>query len=385
MAIQSGGTPKPQGQWTPETPWLGPKKQTRLHWPNYVCRNPSCRSYGKSHPHCACGSPGARTDQSQNTGGEYSYAHGGEVHHCSTLQPHHESCPMFAEGGEVEANQEFENNPSLAVDHHIAHSGLLHALTKSGHSKSENEHKPFDDFLDSSRRGRKSVEHHTKNHFDKKHDDIETPKDDIEALKKHLDHLRENPGELLNVGGNLPESHGGALAAKAATATNYLNSIRPQQFQAGPMDDPMPAGKMDNQYYDRHLAIAQSPLSVLGHVRAGTVQPDDLNTLRNLYPHLADSLSNKTGAALIEAKTNGTEIPYKQKQGLSHLLSQPLDATMSPVAMRAIIASAKTPESPSQPGNGKKSGATAATQKTIKETDDLYKTPLDSRLAAQKQ
>jgi hypothetical protein len=359
--------------------------RSQYNWEHgIVCKNPHCKSYlVAAHPNCLCGQGGPQTGATGPSGPSKSitsnYAQGGEVHHCSTLQPHSESCPMFASGGEVEANQEFESNPSLSVDHAIAANGLLHTLQKTGHSRSEDPNKPTQDYIDSVRRGRKSVESHTKNHFDKKHEHPEANKDDIGALKKHLDYLRENPSAMLEIGGNIPGSHSGVLSAKAATTMNYLNSIRPKQFQAGPLDPPMAPSKMDSQYYDRQVGLAENPVSVLGHVKAGTIQPQDLQTLRALYPNLEQSLTNQVGSSLIDTKTKNEEISHKHKMGLSRLLSQPLDGSMTAQSMQAIIASAKTPEQGN--GKGKKSSGqpTAATQKTLDKTDSLYQTPLESR------
>ena len=126
--------------------------------------------------------------------------------------------------------------------------------------------------------------------------------------------------------------------------------------------------------------MAEQPLSILGKVKSGTVSPEDMKTMNALYPHLTNSLNNKTFEAMVEHKTAGKEISRKKKAGLSHLMGQPLDFTQTTQAMQAIIhANVPAQASPSQQ---KKSGATAATLKTIKEADDLYKTPEDSRVAA---
>src|SRR5665213_2708296 len=122
-----------QWQWTPETPWVKSDKETVAVWPKYVCRNPSCKSYGKSHPNCKCGAPPSLRSQYK----ALEYAKGGQVHFCSTISPHHEDFEHYAEGGQVEANQEFEQNPDLSLDHSIVAHGLLHLLTKTGHSRSE--------------------------------------------------------------------------------------------------------------------------------------------------------------------------------------------------------------------------------------------------------
>jgi hypothetical protein len=375
MSLRDGGT----GTWTPETPWLGPKKNTQAVWPRYVCRNPSCKSYGKSHPHCRCGAPGTRETMSGHQQG-YAYASGGEVHYCESCQPHQEGCEFLADGGEIEAHHEIETNPGLSVAHAAVTHGLLHVLTKTGHSKSEDPNKPTEHFIDSAKRGRKAVDSHSKAILDSKHEDIQPTKEDIQALKQHIEDLRENPSKLLDVGGelNMP-SHQAALGSLVANAFNYFNALRPGQAQAGPLEDPMPVDKVKNQKYERQLGIGQAPLSVLARAKNGTISPDDIQTLKTLYPHLEQSLQNKTTEALIEGKTNGAYIPYKKKIGLSHILGQPLDPSLTLGAMQAIIHANGPAQGQEQPqGKGKKSGATAATLKQINKTDDIGLTNLQA-------
>lgn len=323
----------------------------------------------------------AAFDPSKKEKAHLSYAEGGEVgNHCDTHQPHHESCEHYADGSTIQANHDFENHPDLTLDHAIANHGLLHTLTKSGHSKSENQNKPTEELIDHASRGRKSLKSHTEHHFDHKHEHPEVGKDEISALKSHLDSIRENPSQLLDTGGfpGFPK-HSAALGAKAAAASDYFDALKPKQAKPGPLDPAVPPSKLSEQSYNRQLGIAEKPLSILEKVRNGTVLPSDMQTLNTLYPELAHSILTKAYESLVSAKTSGTKISYKHKMGLSLLLGQPLDATMTQPAMQAIMkanAGAQT-ESQGPAGPHAKSGATAETQKTIKGVDNLYKTSLE--------
>lgn len=360
--------------WTRSTPWFGPDKKTAAVWPTWVCRRSGCPSRGLSHPNCKCGAP-SFSQQSKNL----EYAHGGEIRFCDGDQSHNPSCEYYATGGQITENNELFDNPNLAVDHAVAQHGLLHALTKTGHSKSENAHKPTEEFIDHSRRGRRLMHSHAGSHFDPKHQNVEPQGHEVAALRKHLDDVRENPNSLLDTGGSLGLSdHAAMLSAKAATAVDYFEALKPKQPQPGPLDSRLPVSKIHDQSYNRQLGIAERPLSILGHVRNGTVQPADIQTLTTLYPQLFKSIQEKTFESLVDAKTAGREIPYKQKIGLSMLLGQPLDATMTQSAMQAIMtanAGAKT-ESQGQPPQAH-SAVSTATQKAMAKVDDLYKTPLE--------
>ncbi len=363
------------GRWSPTTPWLGAKKKTAADWPTYVCQNKSCKSYGKSHPNCKCGAPYAALQKEHP--GEF-HADGGEIHFCKQSGTHDPSCDHFADGGQIQANTEFEASPGLALDHSIVSHGLLHALTKSGHSKSDNLNKPTEDLIDHAHRGHRSLKSHAENHFNSKHEHPESHKDEISGLKNHLDSIRQNPEQLLDVGGfpGLP-GHSAALGAKAAAASDYFDTIKPKQPLPGPLDPVMPPDKLAEQNYRRQLGIAEKPLSILNKVRNGTILPSDMQTLVAIYPDLAKSIQSQAFESLVSAKTKGIKISYAHKMGLGIVLGEPLDATMTPQAMQAIMKANAGAQTESQGMPQKKAGATAATQKTIAKVDDLYKTSLE--------
>ncbi len=379
------------------------------------CKNPNCKNYGHSHPNCRCYTrvseqgmadrgymvPGSTAGLTMKANGKFpkvsmpsrgsggiskrGYAHGGEVmHHCISMQPHHESCEYFATGGEIQDNQEFAQNPNLAIDHAAVTHGLLHLLTKTGHSKSENPNKTAEDFLASSKQGKKALHSHLTSHFEKKHSMAHDPSH-VMALKSHLQSIQENPSQLLEGGGDLHNSlpdHAMALGAKTAQAVNYLQSIKPMNQQNAPLDEISPPGKGKDAQYDRQLELAENPMHILELAKSGQIQPVDLQTINAIYPALGRSIKEGITEALVTAKVDGKEIPYKHRMGLSAILGQPIDSTQSPQAMRAIIASQPGLPPPQAPTPKKRnsSGASTQTQKTIAKVDNLYKNPIEARL-----
>lgn len=201
-----------------------------------------------------------------------------------------------------------------------------------------------------------------------------------EALKKYLEEVKENPQKLLEVGGSLghymPEQ-AASLGALAATSTQYLDSLKPKPMQNLPLDAMQPVDKNAEAKYDRQLDVAQQPLLILQHVKDGTLQPQDLVTLKTIYPGLYKSFLDKAGEALITAKHEKTEIPYKQKRALSMLLGTPLDSTMTTASMQAIIKS-QGPQQVQQQAKGPKK-ATSVEINQINKVDKLAQTPIESR------
>lgn len=318
------------------------------------CRNPKCGSYGYPHPHCNCYGR--------------AYADGGEV---ECMGDHEKSCEHYADGGQIEGNMEMEQNPGLSVDHHVFNNGLHHVLTKTGKSKSELPHRVTEEFIQGHRNGRKALHNVSSDLFSPKpehkviHDEGR-----VKTLKTHIEQLRQNPSQMLDIGGSLgdilPVQHA-ELAAKAATTFNYLDSIRPQGGQAGPLDAVTKPSRIQENLYNRQLALAENPALMLEHVRNGTVAPQDIVTMHTVYPKLTQKLIQKTTEALIDAKSKGARISRKTKIGLSAFLGVPLDFTQSLDAVRAIMIANSPLANQAQASQKKSSGK--ATNKAVDESN----------------
>lgn len=360
------------GNTTVQSNWSSDQRdrfhQTTGQWP--PCINTSCKSYGKPHPNCLC-YPG-HSDEND------SYAKGGCV------GAHKEKCEHFATGGEIAQNELLQNHPQDALDHVAVQHGLLHLLTKVGHSKSEDPHKHLTDYLDNARKGHRSVKGKMQSLLGaQKGERMDADKSSVEALKSHLQHLQEHPEDMLNIGGSLGDNlphHAVQLAAQAAGATSYLKGLKPSRMQTSPLDNPEPPDKMAENHYDRHLSLAQDPMLIVQHIKDGTLRPDDVTTIHTLYPGLSKSLAQKSFEQLVEAKQKGVEIPYKQKQSLSTFLGQPLDSSMTPASMQAIMASAGPQQMQNQAKTQPKSKKASGVElKQINKVNSMYATPLEQR------
>lgn len=305
-------------------------------------------------------------------------AEGGQVNYCEHGIAHDSECEYFADGGEVENNIQFIQNPDLAIDHAVASHGLHHLMTKTGKAKESDPSRGAEDFIRHSRRGQKLVHSHFQSLFDKKK---EAGGVDVENIKNHLQEIRENPHKINEIGGDLSSvmpDHAAIIAAKAANATNFLDQQQPMGAQRSPLDKVLPPNKMQKAAYDRKLQIAENPLSIISRIKNGTIQPDDLMTLDSIYPKLGQKIREKATEILANTNADESKISYKHRQGLSLLLGEPLDSTMTMQSMQAIIQSQapKTPP-PSAPGQNKK--ASGVELKQINEVNKLSETPLQAR------
>ena len=201
-----------------------------------------------------------------------------------------------------------------------------------------------------------------------------------EELKKYVDEARENPLELLDVGnsvGHYLPIHGAQVSALAARATNYLNGLRPMASQNAPLDSVKPIDKLQEEKYNRQLGIAQQPLLALKYAKDGTLQHQDVATLRTLYPKLHDKLIENLTPELAKAAENGS-IHYRLQRGLSMLMGSPLQSTLKQPVMAAISAAnaapALSPRAAAKPRKVSKSTAS-----TMKKNDAAYATPEQAR------
>lgn len=324
--------------------------------PDYPCTNPNCHSYGQPHPNCRCQPP-------------QGYAIGGAVHFCGHGHPHAATCEHFAEGGEVQDNLEFQNNPGLAVDHAVTHHGLSRLLGKPGHTHKE--------FLKASRHGRQSLKAYSDSMLDPKARPMKPDDNKAQALQSRLDELRSNPDAALSLGGELGDAlpfHSAALAAKAATTMSYLDGIKPKPVAGGPLDKPTPVGKLESKNYQRQLAIAENPGLIFQHAKDGTLRPSDMQTLSTLYPKLRANVQDRALETMTNARSKGQELTQSQKRKFGPLLGQPLTFQQSPAAVQAIL-HANAPQLP-MPAPPKQKKASGVELKQINQVNELSKTPL---------
>lgn len=177
-----------------------------------------------------------------------------------------------------------------------------------------------------------------------------------ERLNKRLQDLQANPNAMFDVGGKINyylPNHGMNFSRIAATASSYLNSIRPMPMQLSPLDRKVEPSKFEKDMFNDALSIANQPIMVLEKVQKGTINSEDIKHLSNLYPSLYDNLKEKVSHELIDMVHKDEEIPYQTRMGLSLFLGQPLDSTMLPQSIMALqpsMAQQQQQQAPMQAG-----------------------------------
>jgi hypothetical protein len=191
----------------------------------------------------------------------------------------------------------------------------------------------------------------------------------IDQLEKSLHHVAGNPDSMFEVGGDtghyMPQ-HQSALAATAQNAVSYINSQRPRVNQPAPLDRAIAPSAAQMSDFNRTLAIAEQPLSILSFAHKGTLKHKDLQDLQVLYPHMAPSLIQKVSNSMIEHMSKGKSVPFRMRGPLGVMLGKPMDSTFTqPAIMAAQISQAPKPP-PQPPGSTTPKRSTAKLGKSSK-------------------
>jgi hypothetical protein len=203
---------------------------------------------------------------------------------------------------------------------------------------------------------------------------------DISKLDKILKGLQLNANSLINSGdqiGHYLPQHAASIGETASTATQYLNSLRPDNDPKAPLDNRIKPAPYQTAEFVNSLKIAQQPLLVLDKLKKGNLAMKDVMELKTLYPDLYKQLSGKITGEIVKQTQKGIHVPYKTRMGLSLFLGQPMDSTMSPASIIAAQSNAASQQSPQQGTPGK--APSAASTKELTKIPGSTRTPSQAR------
>ena len=117
-----------------------------------------------------------------------------------------------------------------------------------------------------------------------------------------------------------------ALHQKAIVATNFLASKAPQQGPQAPLSEDMPFNNVELQKFNRYYNTIDKPISVMKHLKNGTLSPEHIEALQTVYPTLYNemkmSLSNSMATHI--SKNGKDTMPYSSKLSLSMFMGEDL-------------------------------------------------------------
>lgn len=126
------------------------------------------------------------------------------------------------------------------------------------------------------------------------------------------------------------------LSSAKGRVSGYLNSIRPQSNKPKLPFDSEHKNKHEDREYNKAIDLALKPISVLKHVKEGTLLPKHVTALTQMYPEVYKHLSQKITERMMQAQVNKEKRPpYKTRQALSLFLGTSLDSTLTPMGIQA--------------------------------------------------
>jgi hypothetical protein len=161
-----------------------------------------------------------------------------------------------------------------------------------------------------------------------------------EKLAKFSEVAQNNPQALEKFGmgddaSQYMPDHVMGMGMLAGRMSSFLASVKPDTSPPGPLSPPRVPTAAEKAKYDTALTIAQQPLSVLQHVKDGSLTPFHIQALDAMYPSLYKGLKVHAIQSMAEAHTKEVTIPYKTKMGMSLFLGMPLDPSISPANLMA--------------------------------------------------
>lgn len=152
---------------------------------------------------------------------------------------------------------------------------------------------------------------------------------------------------------------------------NHLKSLRPQKnITAKAYDNKEPTAEQKRSY-DLGLELAANPLSIMKHMKQGSITSKHIAHMNAMWPELSDHLRKRITERITTSQLKDEKPSYKTRQGLSMFLGTPLDSTMTPFSIQAAQSAfqPQTPPQAQQPPKLKK-----GTAKLGNKTNKMYET-----------
>ena len=160
----------------------------------------------------------------------------------------------------------------------------------------------------------------------------------LEKLDKKVQHFKQLPTAMLDLGGDLghylPEISQ-AMGEITSNVVNYVDQNRPLPAKNGMLDTETPVSSAKQQSFYRTLQIADQPLVVMQHIKDGTLMSKDVKDLQNMYPDLYTQMRNVITNSMIKHISDKGIISFQTRKTLSLFMGEPLDSTMKPASIQA--------------------------------------------------
>lgn len=163
------------------------------------------------------------------------------------------------------------------------------------------------------------------------------------------------------------------MSAAKGRMSNYLGSLKPQENPQKLPYDRAPIMTEQHKKYNNAIEIAAQPLSILNHIKKGTLRVEHIQHMNSMYPELTQHLQKKLTQRMMQSQLDEEAPSGKTKQSLALFLSSPLATYMTPqgiMAAQSTFAPRQTPQQGQQQSKNKKGTSNLGKSNKSYETAD---------------
>lgn len=128
-----------------------------------------------------------------------------------------------------------------------------------------------------------------------------------------------------------------AMTQKFMVGVEYLHANAPKDPLAGKTFFSNGGNYQPSDYemaiFKNRYDVVHNPLVAIKAIGQGTVSPEQIDALKNVYPAIYQNLQKATISAIME---HGKDIPYQKKLVASQIFGMPADYTMTPEFVQAM-------------------------------------------------
>lgn len=161
---------------------------------------------------------------------------------------------------------------------------------------------------------------------------------DEKEYHKFMEKVNRTVGDPMNTHSMLENSSRGiqpyapnttfAVQRKVITAAAFLQAKAPKPLSSKVLSPQYKPSKSELSKFNRYYETVKKPTGVLKKIKTGMVLPEDMETLKAVYPQLLEAMQGAVMEQLAQHLADGKDLPYRTKLGLSVFLEQPLVSSL---------------------------------------------------------
>jgi len=141
-----------------------------------------------------------------------------------------------------------------------------------------------------------------------------------------------------------------SVQQKMLTAASFLNSKAPKPVSSRVLSPTYKPSKSELEKFNRYYKTIKQPTNVIKKIKTGMIMPEEMETLRVVYPQLLQQMQSEVIDKLTDHMADGKELPYRTKIGLSVFLEQPLINSLNQQSIAMNQATFGAPTMQKEPG-----------------------------------